>query len=150
MGAGNTVTVAYNWSYVDPATGQTLSGTANATYQEPVPTGNGSCGTSSTSGTSVVNWADGTTTVVSYTTSGAAAAVQLSGSVVPSVTATLSSFTGPTQAPPASTLTISTTRDAGDSELGTLTFQPPDPTLCASTGVTTAAISGGIGTGSPS
>ena len=146
--AGKTVTVPYNWTYTD-ATG-THSGTANATYQEPVPTGSGSCGSSTTSGVSIARWADGTATVVSYSTTGAAAAVELSGSVVPSTTATLASFTGPTQAPPASTLAIATTRDAGDSSLGTLTFQPPDPTLCASTGVTTAAISGSVGLGSPS
>lgn len=145
--AGRTVTVAYNWTYVD-STG-THSGTADAAYQEPVPTGNGGCGSSTTGGTAFTTWADGTTTVVSYTTSAAAAAVSLSGSVVPSGTLTLSSFTGPTQAPPPSTRTVSTTRWAGDSALGSLTFQPPDPTLCASTGVTTAAISGGIGLGSP-
>jgi hypothetical protein len=146
--AGRTVTVSYNWTYID-STG-THSGTANATYQEPVPTGNGSCGTSTTSGTAFSNWADGTTTVVGYTTTGAAAGVSLSGSVLPSATLPLSSFTGPTQAPPPSTRTVTTTRYSGDSALGTLTFQPPDPTLCASTGVTSAAISGGIGLGSPS
>jgi hypothetical protein len=147
--AGKTVTVAYNWSYVDAA-GVTHTGTANATYQEPVPTGNGSCGTSTTSGTAFSNWADGTTTVVSYTTTGAAAGVSLSGSVAPSATLALAGYTGPTQAPPPSTRTVTTTRWAGDSALGTLTFQPPDPTLCASTGVTTAGISGSIGLGSPS
>lgn len=146
--AGKTRTVAYSWSYVDPTTGQTLSGTANATYQEPVPTGSGGCASSTTSGTGIATWADGSTTVTSYSTTGAAAAVTLSGSVVPSVTLTLLSYTGPTQAPPASTYTINTTRYAGDQAAGTLTFQPPDPTLCASTGVTTAAIGGTIGLGS--
>jgi hypothetical protein len=99
---------------------------------------------------SIANWADGTTTVVSYSTTGVAAGVSLSGSVVPSTTLSLASYTGPTQAPPPSTRTVSTTRFAGDSALGTLTFQPPDPTLCASTGVTSAAISGSISLGSPS
>ncbi|HEV7678866.1 MAG TPA: hypothetical protein VGQ42_09895 [Candidatus Dormibacteraeota bacterium] len=147
--AGKTVTVSYSWSYVDTA-GVTHTGTSSAVYQEPVPTGSGSCGSSTTSGTSIANWADGTATVVSYTTTGVAAGVSLSGSVVPSTTLTLAGYTGPTQAPPPSTRTVSTTRNAGDSALGTLTFQPPDPTLCASTGVTTAAISGSIGLGSPS
>jgi hypothetical protein len=145
--AGKTVSVPYSWSYVD-SSGVTHSGTATATYQEPVPTGSGSCASSTTSGTAITNWADGTTTVESYSTTGAAAAVNLSGSVVPSVTATLAGYTGPTQAPPASTFTISTTRYSGDSASGLLTFQPPDPTLCNSTGVTTAAISGGVGLGS--
>jgi hypothetical protein len=148
--AGETVTVPYTWSYVDPATGQTLSGTANATYQEPVPTGSGGCSNSATSGVSIANWADGTRTVVSYATTGAAAAVNLSGSVVPSVTLSLASFTGPTQAPPASTLTETTTRDAGDTAQGLLAFQPPDPSLCLTTGVTSAGISGSIGLGSAS
>lgn len=146
--AGVTRTVGYSWTYTD-STG-THSGTASATYQEPVPTGNGSCASSSTSGISIAGWSDGTNTVVSYTTTGAAAAVNLSGSVVPSATLTLLSYTGPTQAPPASTYTITTTRWSGDSAAGALTFQPPDPTQCNSGGVTTAAISGGIGLGSPS
>src|SRR5437899_446456 len=114
--AGKTVTVPYNWTYTD-STG-THSGTANATYQEPVPSGNGSCTNSTTSGIAISNWADGTTTVESYTTSGAAAAVNLSGSVVASATDALVSFTGPTQAPPASSHTVSTTRYAGDSAQG--------------------------------
>lgn len=146
--AGKTVTSTYNWSYTD-STG-THTGTATATYQEPVPTGSGSCGSSSTSGTAITTWSDGTQTVESYTTTGAAAAVNLSGSVVPSVTLTLVAYTGPTQAPPASTYTISTTRYSGDTASGLLTFQPPDPTLCASTGVTTATISGGVGLSSTS
>ena len=145
--AGKTVTVSYNWSYVD-SSGVTQSGTSQATYQEPVPTGNGSCASSTTSGTSIADWADGSTSVISYTTTGVAAGVDLSGTVVPNVTLTLASYTGPTQAPPASTYTISTTRYLGESADGTLAFQPPDPTLCASTGVTTAAISGGVGMGS--
>ena len=148
--AGKTVTVSYSWSYVDPATGQTVAGTSNATYQEPVPTGNGSCASSTTTGVGITTWADGTRTVISYSTTGAAAAVNLSGTVVPSATLTLVSYTGPTQAPPSSTYTITTTRYAGDSSAGVLAFQPPDPTLCASTGVTTAAISGTVGLGSSS
>lgn len=147
--AGATRSVSYSWSYVD-SSGVTHSGTSTATYQEPVPTGSGSCAASTTGGTSIASWADGTATVVSYSTTGVAAGVALTGSVVPSVTLTLASYTGPAQAPPPSTSTISTTRWSGDSALGTLTFQPPDPTLCSSTGVTSAAISGGIGLGSAS
>ena len=124
------------------------AGAANATYQEPIPTGNGSCGSSTTSGTAITNWADGSTTVISYATTGAAAAVELTGSVIASVNDTLASYTGPSQAPPASTHTVSTTRYAGQSAGGQLFFQPPDPTACAGAGVTTAAISGVIGLGS--
>ena len=125
------------------------SGSATATYQEPIPTGNGSCGSSTTSGTAIANWADGTTTVVGYATSGAAAAVELTGSVVASVDDTLASYTGPTKAPPAPTHTVNTTRNAGQSAFGQLFFQPPDPTACAGAGVTTAAISGAISLGGP-
>jgi hypothetical protein len=124
------------------------SGSATATYQEPIPTGSGSCGSSTTSGTAITNWANGTTTVISYATTGAAAAVNLTGSVIAGVNDTLASYTGPTQAPPASTHLVSTTLYAGQSALGQLFFQPPDPTACAGAGVTTAGISGEIGLGS--
>jgi len=116
--------------------------TDTVTYQEPIPTGTGGCASSTTSGEALTTWADGSTTVVSYTTSGAAAAVQLSGSVVPSMTLTAVNA----QSGDPTTFTISTTRYAGDSASGLLTFQPPDPTACnTSTGVTSATISGGIG-----
>jgi hypothetical protein len=125
------------------------SGSATATYQEPISSGSGSCGSSTTSGTAIANWADGTTTVISYATTGALAAVELTGSVVPSVNDTLASYTGPSKAPPASTHPVNTTRYAGSSAFAQLFFQPPDPTACAGAGVTTAAISGVITLGSP-
>src|SRR4051812_15105444 len=114
-----------------PATGTVFAGTNGL----PTPTGNGSCASSTTSGIAVAQWADGTTTVVQYSTSGVAAAVNLQGTVIPSVT----SSTG---------TTYTTTRYAGDSAQGALTFQPPDPTACAGAGVTTAGIDGVIGLGS--
>ncbi|TMC48566.1 MAG: hypothetical protein E6J14_10730 [Chloroflexi bacterium] len=132
------------------AVSDTHSGSATATYQEPVPAGNGSCGTSTTSGTAVVTWADNTTSVVTYTTTGAAAAVHLTGTVAVNVNDSLASFTGPTQAPPAATFTETTTRYANDGALGALTFQPPDPTACGGAGVTTAGISGFVGLGAAS
>jgi hypothetical protein len=114
-----------------PASGTVFAGTNGL----PVPTGNGSCVNSTTSGTAVAQWADGTTTVVRYSTSGALAAVALQGSVVASVT----SSTG---------TTYTTTRYAGDSAFGTLAFEPPDPTACNGAGVTSAGIDGTIGLGS--
>lgn len=125
-----------------PATGTVSAGQVltigGLQYQEPVPTGNGSCGNSTTQGTAIVNWADGTATVVNYTTTGAAASVTLQGTVAPSVTLPQVGGTGST--------TVTTTRYAGGSSLGQLFFQPPDPTACATTtGVTTAGISGFIG-----
>ena len=132
-----------------PATGTVSAGNvrtiAGEQFQEPVPTGNGSCGSSTTSGTAIVSWADGTNTVVQYTTTGALAAVQLQGTVVASVTLPA---INPLPGQPTST-TITTTRYAGGSSLGTLAFQPPDPTACNTpTGVTQAGISGFIGLGS--
>ena len=110
-------------------------------YQEPKPTGNGGCASSTTSGTAIATWADGTKTVIDYTTSGAAAAVALQGTVADSVTLQQVGGTGST--------TVTTTRYAGDSSEGLLTFQPPDPTACNTpTGVTSAAISGSVGLGS--
>jgi hypothetical protein len=130
-----------------PASGTVSAGeivTINGTqYQEPVPTGNGGCPSSTTSGTAIATWADGTQTVIDYTTSGAAAAVALQGTVADSVTLQQVGGTGST--------TVTTTRYAGDSSQGLLTFQPPDPTACNTpTGVTTAGISGLVGLGSSS
>ena len=115
---------------------------AGQQYQEPVATGNGGCASSTTSGTAIATWADGTQTVIQYTTTGAAAAVNLQGKVVPS--ATLQAINPPAGAPTSTTVT--TTRYAGDSALGALAFQPPDPTACnTAAGVTTAGISGFVG-----
>ena len=101
----------------------------------PVATGNGSCASSTTQGIAVAQWSDGTTTVVSYSTTGALAAVKLEGTVIASVT----SSTG---------TTYTTTEYAGDSALGALIFQPPEPADCAGAGVASAAISGSVNLGS--
>ncbi len=114
-----------------PASGTLFAGTNGL----PVPTGNGSCGSSTTNGIAVTQWADGTTTVESYSTTGALAAVGLQGTVIASVT----SSTG---------TTYTTTRYLGDSALGAVIFQPPDPTACTGAGATTAAINGIVGLGS--
>jgi hypothetical protein len=130
-----------------PATGSVEAGkvytdSTGEQFQEPVATGNGGCSSSTTSGTAIVRWADGTVTVVQYTTTGAAAAVKLDGKVVASVTLPA---INPLPGQPTST-TITTTRYAGATALGGLTFQPPDPTACNTpAGVTTAAIDGFIG-----
>jgi hypothetical protein len=113
-----------------PASGTVFAGTNGL----PLPTGNGSCADSTTSGIAVIQWSDGTATVIQYTTTGAAAAVSLQGSVIPSVT----SSTG---------TTYTTTRYVGDTAGGQLIFQPPSPTSCQ-TGATTAGISGATELGS--
>ena len=116
--------------------------TDTVTYQEPPSTGSGGCASSTTSGTSLVTWADGTDTVISYATTGALAAVELSGEVAESITLTATNA----QSGDPTTYTIKTNRFAGDSAHGLLAFQPPEPTDCTtSAGVTTAAISGAVG-----
>ncbi len=116
-------------------------------FQEPVPTGNGGCSNSTTSGTAIVTWSDGTQTVIRYSTTGAAAAVHLQGTVIASVTLPA---INPQLGQPTST-TITTTRYAGDSAHGLLAFEPPDPTACATPGgVTSAGIGGLIGLANPS
>jgi hypothetical protein len=111
-------------------------------FQEPASSGNGGCTNSTTGGTAIVNWSDGTTTVVSYSTTGAAAAVVLQGAVIDSV---LLPAVNPQPGEPTAT-TVTTTRYAGASAQGLLAFQPPDPTACeTTTGVTSAGISGAVG-----
>jgi hypothetical protein len=124
--------------------GKVFTDATGQQFQEPVSTGTGGCSNSTTNGTAIVTWADGTKTVLTYATTGAAAAVHLSGTVVPSVTL---QAINPLPGQPTST-TITTTRYAGQSSLGALAFEPPDPTACNTTGVTTAGISGIIGLGS--
>src|SRR2546423_14643181 len=55
-----------------PTTGTVSAGQAVAIngqqFQEPAATGNGSCGSSTTNGISITTWADGTKTVVQYST----------------------------------------------------------------------------------
>lgn len=137
--AGKTVTR----TYTDPTTGATHT----VTYQEPLATGTGGCTNSTTSGTGIVTWSDGTVSVLGYTTTGAAAAVNLSGSVQPSVTLTALDA----QPGDPTTITIATTRYLGYSSQGALAFQPPDPTACNTpAGVTAAGISGVVTLGSSS
>ena len=122
--------------------GKVYTDSTGEQFQEPVSTGNGGCTNSTTSGTAIVTWADGTVTLVQYTTTGAAAAVKLDGKVIASVTLPA---INPQPGQPTST-TITTTRFAGATALGGLTFQPPDPTACNTpAGVTAAAIDGVIG-----
>ena len=121
--------------------GRVYTDSTGEQFQEPLSTGTGGCTNSTTAGTAIVTWADGTVTVVQYTTTGAAAAVKLDGTVASSVTL---AAINPQPGQPTST-TINTTRYAGAKALGGLTFQPPDPTACNTpTGVTAAAIDGAI------
>lgn len=132
------VTAGEVWS--DPLTGQP--------FQETGLSGNGSCGSSTTQGVAIITWADGTTSVLQYTTTGAAAAVSLDGKIIPSVTLPA---INPQLGQPTET-TVTSTRYAGYTSKGALAFQPPDPSACGPTGagVSTAGISGFTGLGTSS
>jgi len=127
--------------------GQTISYNGGS-YQEPLAKGTGSCSNSTTSGTSITQWADGDYTVVQYTTTGAAAAVSLQGTVVSGISLTGTDSTGA-----ASTVTIPTNEPStpvGANVIGELTFStasPTDVTKCAGSGLTSAVINGSIQTG---
>lgn len=130
-----------------PASGSESAGEpitiGGVTYQEPAAQGTGGCSNSTTSGISITTWADGSYTVVSYKTTGAAAAVSLQGTVIPSVT-----VNGPNGA----TATIATNQKStpvGANALGELTFGTTSPTDCT-TGLKSASINGTIQIGSAS
>jgi hypothetical protein len=107
------------------------------TYQEPIPAGNGTCLTTATSGYDFARWSDGTQTVVKFTTSGGGGATHLTGSVEPSIALKTVDGTRST--------TFRTTRFTGQVVVGLLTFGAKDPSLCGSTGVTSATITGLLG-----
>jgi hypothetical protein len=121
--------------------GQVVTAASGEQFQEPVPSGNGTCANGTTSGIAIITWADGTQSVISYATTSAGALVDQTGTVIASVTLPA---INPAVGQPTSE-TITTTRYAGDSALSALTFQA-DPTQCSTAaGVTTAAI-GGVST----
>jgi hypothetical protein len=130
----------------EQVTNSVTGATDTVEYQEPIPTGSGGCEGSATEGQALETWADGTETVVSYATIGTLTAARLSGSVAPSMTLTA---VNPALGDP-TTFTIETTRYAGESMLGMLAFQPPDPSICTTqAGATTMPFSGSIGPVSP-
>ena len=122
-------TVSAGEVYTDPGTGKQ--------YQLPKSQGNGSCASSTTNGTAVAFWADGTRTVVSYSTTGAAAAVRLEGVVSDGITL-------PPVNPADPPLTLSTTRYNGYSANGALVFEASPQDCASDTGVLAAGIAGSI------
>ena len=129
-GAPATGTVQAGGTYTDPASGKA--------YVLPNATGTGGCSSSTTQGLALIVWGDGTRTIEQYTTSGAAAAVVLEGTVVDSTTL---QPVNPADPP----LTLTTTRYQGSSSHGLLAFEAT-PTDCQ-TGVTSAGIEGFVGLG---
>jgi hypothetical protein len=120
-----------------PASGTVFAGQNGLNHA----TGTGSCLTSTTAGESIVQWADGKTTVIKYTTSGAAAAVALTGSVVAATTEKNATTGVPLYS------TTETATPVGSSAGGALAFEA-NPQDCAGAGVHSAGIAGVIGEGS--
>jgi hypothetical protein len=110
------------------------------------PKGNGSCSSSTTTGDAFVAWDNGKYSVIAYDTTGYAAAVALTGSFDSGSVTLQSVAVDPLTGLPASTRTVPLSY-GGDYAGGPLAFEPPDPTACAGTGVTTAGIQGVIGHG---
>jgi hypothetical protein len=107
-------------------------------YQEPVPTGTGTCLGTSTEGYDFARWADGTQTIVKFTTASAGAGnTNLAGTIVPQLT--LPAVGG------GPSTTFKTTRFLGQQAFGTLRFHAADPSLCNSSGLPAANITGILG-----
>lgn len=125
-----------------PATGTVQAGgiytVGGVAYKLDQSTGTGGCSNSTTAGVAITDWADGTRTLIKYTTTGAAAAVSLSGSVLSSLVLHPVDTTLPD-------LTITTTRYAGASPTGALAFEANPPDCLSATGVKQAGIAGTIG-----
>jgi hypothetical protein len=125
-----------------PATGRVQAGgiytLGGVAYQLAQSTGTGGCSNSTTAGVAITDWADGTRTLIKYSTTGAAAAVALSGTVLPSLVLHPVDTTLPDQ-------TVTTTRYAGASPSGALAFEANPPDCLSAAGVTNAGIAGSIG-----
>jgi hypothetical protein len=149
---GQVVTAAVPVTLAD---GSVVQGTAS--YQAPKATGTGtapanSCAGSSTAGDALITWADGTTSVVDYTTASAGPAVSLQGTVVDSLTATLVPGSASPSGTAPATHTVSTTSTAvpvGDGAQGAVAFTTDAPDGCTTdTGLTAVAVEGVVGVGS--
>jgi hypothetical protein len=110
-------------------------------YQEPVPSGSGTCLETATTGYDFARWSNGTQTIVQFTTTGGSGGTHLFGTIVPKLTL---AAIRPSAGSPKST-TFKTTEFLGQTAVGALTFAAVDPALCAGTGVTHAAITGLLG-----
>ena len=116
-----------------PTGGVVFAGEGPGGVSLPRPSGSGGCARSTTQGIAVIRWNNGDTTVTSYKTEGALAAVALTGSVIPSVSGTDGN---------GNTVTYTTNRYVGSSVGGPLTFTTMEPQLCNSGGLRSAAING--------
>jgi len=131
------------------ATGAT---TGTVLYQQPIAQGTGSCGNSTTAGEALITWGNGLHTVTDYTTTGAAAAVQLEGTVGASMTLTLVASSVPMGCTAPLSFTIDSDEPVfadGQTTLALLTFSPATQDQnCVTVGVSSANIDGIVGIGS--
>jgi Raf kinase inhibitor-like YbhB/YbcL family protein len=110
-------------------------------YQEPIPTGSGTCLITSTQGYDFTRWNNGTQTIVKFSTTSVAGVTTVTGAVVPSLQLDAIS---PGPGEPA-TATFQTTNFNGQSVAGAIAFLPSSPLSCTTTqGLTTATIVGAL------
>ena len=126
--------------------------TGTVSYQEPVPQGTGSCGSSTTSGQALVTWGNGKHTVADYSTSGALAAINLEGTVGSGMTLSLVASSVPAGFSAPATYGIPSDEPsfpAGQQAEAALTFSPTTQDQdCVTKGVSSAAINGVVTIGS--
>lgn len=151
-GTSQTISYTFSGTLSNCKSGNASSGPnstpTGGTIATPVPASlTGSCSSSTSSGVAVVSWNDGNTTVESYTTQGALAAVSQSGTVIASYTYTPAGSTTP--------VTVTTNEPStpvGDSGNGLFAFTTSTPQNCApgGAGLSSAGINGTVFTGSTS
>jgi hypothetical protein len=112
------------------------------TYQEPRPTGSGTCLSTVAQGYDFAHWKNGTQTIVKFATTSASGETHLTGSVIPSLQLPA---VHPSAGAPAST-TFKTTRFVGQEVVGLLVFHASNPALCSKPqGLSRATITGVLG-----
>jgi Raf kinase inhibitor-like YbhB/YbcL family protein len=110
-------------------------------YQEPVPTGSGSCVVTQAAGHDFAFWNNGTQTIVKYETTSGGGITHITGQVVPSLTL---DAVDPKPGDPRS-ITFNTTNFNGQTVFGVMQFTA-DPLLCGTPeGLSAATISGQLG-----
>jgi hypothetical protein len=111
-------------------------------YQEPVPTGTGTCLGTTSRGYDFARWSNGTQTIVQFSTASASGVTRLSGSVIQSLRLRA---VHPSAGEPSSAA-FPTTNFLGQDVVGRLDLRPSDPSLCGKPqGLTHATITGVLG-----
>jgi hypothetical protein len=107
-------------------------------YQEPLPSGTGTCLKTQTSGYDFAHWADGTQTIVQFETTGGSGGTHLVGEVIPQIT--LHALNS------SKTTTFKTNRFLDQHVVGRLNFKVANPLDCTKpAGLKRANITGVLG-----